>query len=326
MSSEPITLYIRGMPVEIKDGFAKKIVDEDDILTICGQYANIDPLKVTIKAKNNYCGAPICYGFIQVKDQNDVDRLFDKINFRNVKKSPIHLIVFDEATQNVIRNEEGKALVITHFNSDIHVSDLYNTFSAFGDVIDCEIPNDSSKTAYVLFRDTEGPARAIQRLNGTKMNGREPVTIEMDHQNTFSRLFVLPGEQPAAPAPAAAPAAEPAPVEEPAAEPAPVEEPAAPVQEQVSAPVEEPVEELVAPVPIEEPAKPAPLEEPVEEPVTPVPIEEPEHHIEERAVELEEPAESVTNSKDLVKENERLTRENLMLKAKLEEYEKHSQI
>lgn len=310
MSSEPITVYIRDLPFSAEGDNVKKECDEDLILTYCGQYANIDPLKVTIRLKNNFNGAPVCYGFIQVRDQKELDKLFDKLNFKKVNKKPMHLIVFDEATQNVIRNEEGRALIIKNFNSDILVSDLYNTFGAFGDIIDCEIPNDSSKTAYVLFRDTEGPKLAIQRLNGTNLNGREPVQIELDHQNTFAKLFVLPGapvstpapvEEPATPAPVEEPAA-PAPAEEPAA-PAPIEEPAAPVEEPV-APVLEPVTpapEPIAPtpepvVPISEPVAPtvepvAPIPEPapIEEPAEPEPVDTPAQE-EEPIGPVEEPA------------------------------------
>ncbi|KAK8839505.1 hypothetical protein M9Y10_031863 [Tritrichomonas musculus] len=340
MSLEPVTIYIRGLPVSSEGGYAKKEADEDIILTFCGNFANIDPINVSIKVKNNYNGAPISYGFIQVKDRQEADKLLSKLNFKKVKKEPMHLVIFDEGTQEAIKNEDGKAIVITNINPEFQVSDLYNTFNAFGDVIDCHIPKNPARTAYVLFRDHESADRAIKRLNGTGLNSKDPVQIELDHQNTFAKLFVLPGvSQSSTPAPAtpveepAAPVEEPAaPVEEPAA---PVEEPAAPVEEP-AAPVEEPaapVEEPAAPVeepaaPVEEPEapveEPAPVEQqaiPIEEPSVPAPIEEPAP-VEQRAIPVEDQPAPV----DLVKENERLTKENLALKAKLEEYERQKSI
>ena len=319
MSSEPVTIYIRGLPVSSEGGYAKKEADEDIILTFCGNFANIDPINVSIKVKNNYNGAPISYGFIQVKDRQEADKLLSKLNFKKVKKEPMHLIIFDEGTQEAIKNEDGKAIVITNINPEFQVSDLYNTFNAFGDVIDCHIPKNPARTAYVLFRDHESADRAIKRLNGTGLNSKDPVQIELDHQNTFAKLFVLPGlSQSSTPAPAT-PVEEPAaPVEEPAA---PVEEPAAPVEEP-AAPVEEPeapVEEPAAPV-----EEPAPVEQqaiPIEEPSVPAPIEEPAP-VEQRAIPVEDQPAPV----DLVKENERLTKENLALKAKLEEYERQKSI
>ena len=319
MSLEPVTIYIRGLPVSSEGGYAKKEADEDIILTFCGNFANIDPINVSIKVKNNYNGAPISYGFIQVKDRQEADKLLSKLNFKKVKKEPMHLVIFDEGTQEAIKNEDGKAIVITNINPEFQVSDLYNTFNAFGDVIDCHIPKNPARTAYVLFRDHESADRAIKRLNGTGLNSKDPVQIELDHQNTFAKLFVLPGvSQSSTPAPAT-PVEEPAaPVEEPAA---PVEEPAAPVEEP-AAPVEEPaapVEEPEAPV-----EEPAPVEQqaiPIEEPSVPAPIEEPAP-VEQRAIPVEDQPAPV----DLVKENERLTKENLALKAKLEEYERQKSI
>lgn len=198
MSLEPTTVYVRDLPIQIEGEFVEQEINEDFLISLCRQYANVDPLDVSIQTTINHNGFPCSYAYIQVKNRKDAVKLINTINFVKLNKSPVHLILFDDETQKVIRNEKGKLLVIHHLSPDIELSDLYNIFKKYGDVIDCDMSIDgnenSNDIAYVLFLKSESACQAMEKLEGASFDGHKPIHIEYDNQNVFFHKFVLPEE------------------------------------------------------------------------------------------------------------------------------------
>ena len=194
MSSGLITLYARDLPVLSQNGLVKSKFDEEKIYTIFGQYANVDPENITVKTGETVDGTPCAYAIVELSNQNDVNRLLEKLNYKTIKNLPIHLVLFDEDAQKVLRNDDGNSLLIHDINASMKVEELRELFRPFGDIIDCEIPFGCENIAYVLFRKSEDAKCAMKNLNGKAPTGAVPIKIEVDHSNFFTKMFVLPNE------------------------------------------------------------------------------------------------------------------------------------
>ena len=192
MTSGPITIYARDLPILGEGENAKCAVDEEKLMTIFGQYANIDPISVDIQIGNNINGVLCAYAIIKLSNQKDANRLISKVNYKTIKKIPIHLVFFDEEAQKVLKNDEGRALIIHDLNASVQPQDLHDMFGRFGDVIDCEIPLGSDNIAYVLFRRLDDAKCAMKNMNGSAPTGAVPIQVDVDHTNFFTKMFVLP--------------------------------------------------------------------------------------------------------------------------------------
>lgn len=195
MSFAPVVIYARDLPVLCEGEHIQSKLDEDKLMATFGQFANVDPIDVTVKTGKNQNGIPCAYAIIELVNHEDAKCLISKLNYKTVKKVPIHLVYFDEEAQNILKNDDGNALVIHDINASIQLQDLYEMFRPFGDIIDCEIPYGSDNIAYVLFRRSDDAKCAMKNLNGSAPTGVIPIQIELDHTKFFTKMFVLPKDQ-----------------------------------------------------------------------------------------------------------------------------------
>lgn len=195
MSLDPTTIYLRDLPISFENGFVKQEVNEELLIALCNQYTQIDPLYVSVHLVEDTQENPFSYAYIQVGNREDAKKIISKLNFIKLNKIPVHLILFDDKTQMIIKNEDERLLAIYNLSSDIQVLDLYNICKEFGEVIDCDIANEENKSsddaAYVLFRKKKDARKAKEKLDGASLDNHSPIKIKFHHKNVFYKKFVL---------------------------------------------------------------------------------------------------------------------------------------
>lgn len=127
------------------------------------------------------------YAIIIFEDHENALSAISDLNYTKLNNVPIRLVLADDDTRNIIASNEGK-LLIKNLDVDIETSQLHDAFANFGEIVECEIPNDkgiSRGYGYVQYRNVEDAKQAKNDLNDASINGQ---LIEIDFMDEASPL------------------------------------------------------------------------------------------------------------------------------------------
>ncbi|XP_029316372.1 polyadenylate-binding protein 4 isoform X1 [Cottoperca gobio] len=114
------------------------------------------------------------YAYVNFSQPADAERALDTMNFDVVKGNPIR-IMWSQRDPSLRKSGVGNVF-IKNLDKSIDNKALYDTFSAFGNILSCKVvcdENGSKGYAFVHFETQDAADRAIEKMNGMLLNDRK---------------------------------------------------------------------------------------------------------------------------------------------------------
>ncbi|XP_052012602.1 polyadenylate-binding protein 4-like [Apodemus sylvaticus] len=111
------------------------------------------------------------YAYVNFQNSADAERALDTMNFDLMKGKPIR-IMWSQRDSSLRKSGVGNVF-IKNLDKSIDNKALYDTFSAFGNILSCKVVCDENRSkghAFVHFDTQEAADKAIEMLNGKIFN------------------------------------------------------------------------------------------------------------------------------------------------------------
>lgn len=115
------------------------------------------------------------YAYVNFQQPADAERALDTMNFDLLKGKPIR-IMWSQRDPSLRKSGVGN-LFIKNLDKNIDNKSMYDTFSAFGNILSCKVMLDengiSKGYGFIHFETEEAANRAIEKVNGMLLNGKQ---------------------------------------------------------------------------------------------------------------------------------------------------------
>nr|KAG5701481.1 hypothetical protein BaRGS_000877 [Batillaria attramentaria] len=138
------------------------------------------------------------YAYVNFQQPADAERALDTMNFDCIKGRPIR-IMWSQRDPSLRKSGVGNVF-IKNLDKTIDNKALYDTFSAFGNILSCKIAcdeNGSKGYGFVHFETEEAARQAIERVNGMLLNGKkvfiprkERLLLMGDKMRKFNNVYI----------------------------------------------------------------------------------------------------------------------------------------
>lgn len=115
------------------------------------------------------------YAYINFQQPADAERALDTMNFDMLRGKPIR-IMWSQRDPSLRKSGIGN-LFIKNLDKNIDNKSMYDTFSAFGNILSCKVMLDdngmSKGYGFIHFETEEAANKAIDKVNGMLLNGKK---------------------------------------------------------------------------------------------------------------------------------------------------------
>eukprot|EP00126_Sphaerothecum_destruens_P000514 Sdes_comp10621_c0_seq1m2314 len=144
----------------------------------------------------------LTYAYVNFHNPVDAERALDTMNYTPIKGQPMR-IMWSQRDPSVRKSGVGN-IFIKNLDKTIDNKALYDTFSAFGNILSCKVvcdENGSKGYGFVHYETSESAELSIQKVNGMLLNGvqvfvghfvaqRERSEGRVDPDQIFTNIFV----------------------------------------------------------------------------------------------------------------------------------------
>uniref|UniRef100_A0AAY5EKI5 Polyadenylate-binding protein n=1 Tax=Electrophorus electricus TaxID=8005 RepID=A0AAY5EKI5_ELEEL len=132
------------------------------------------------------------YAYVNFQQPADAERALDTMNFDVIKGRPVR-IMWSQRDPSLRKSGVGN-IFIKNLDKSIDNKALYDTFSAFGNILSCKVvcdENGSKGYGFVHFETHEAAERAIEKMNGMLLNDRKEREAEMGARaKEFTNVYI----------------------------------------------------------------------------------------------------------------------------------------
>ncbi|KAJ3640666.1 hypothetical protein Zmor_027214 [Zophobas morio] len=115
------------------------------------------------------------YAYVNFSQTGEAERVLDTMNFDLLKGKPIR-IMWSQRDPSLRKSGIGNVF-IKNLDKSIDNKAMYDTFSAFGNILSCKVATDedglSKGHGFVHFENLEAANKAIEKVNGMLLNGKK---------------------------------------------------------------------------------------------------------------------------------------------------------
>ncbi|XP_003812655.4 polyadenylate-binding protein 3 [Pan paniscus] len=114
------------------------------------------------------------YAYVNFQHPKDAEHALDTMNFDVIKGKPLR-IMWSQRDPSLRKSGMGN-IFVKNLDKSINNKALYDTVSAFGNILSCNVvcdENGSKGYGFVHFETHEAAERAIEKMNGMLLNGRK---------------------------------------------------------------------------------------------------------------------------------------------------------
>ena len=162
-------------------GNLSKDVREEYLVEIFSVVGPIDSIEVV---RDRVTRQSLGYAYITFSSAQDAERALDSLNYYTIKGRALCLVYkwtqsFDVSSFEII--------FVKNLHSDVTSRDLLETFSQFGNILDCRVTVDegpagkSQGFGFVRFQTREEAKKAVKCTNGQKLTPHQLVPLIVTH-------------------------------------------------------------------------------------------------------------------------------------------------